>query len=74
MNRSLDEDIRAVVDAAIGSGELLQVSDASRRLAAAHPDAGLEAEQIAELVLRAGISARVPLEWGETPTLGPRPA
>jgi hypothetical protein len=64
MGKSLDEDIRATVEQAIGSGGLLHIPEASKRLAAAHPQSGLGASEIAEILLRAGVSARVPLEWG----------
>jgi hypothetical protein len=64
MGKSLDDDIRATVEQAIRSGDLLHIPEASKRLAAAHPGSGLGASQIADLLLRAGVSARVPLEWG----------
>jgi hypothetical protein len=64
MGKSLDDDIRATVEQAISSGSLLQIPEASKRLAAAHPASGLSVAEIAEILLRAGVSARVPLEWG----------
>ena len=64
MGKSLDDDIRATVEQAIGSGSLLHIPEASKRLAAAHPGSGLSVAEIAEILLRAGVSARVPLEWG----------
>jgi hypothetical protein len=64
MGKSLDDDIRATVEQAINSGDLLHIPQASKRLAAAHPQSGLGASDIADLLFRAGISARVSLEWG----------
>ncbi len=64
MGKSLDDDIRATVEEAIGSGDLLHIPAASKRLAAAHPGSGLGPGEIAEILFRAGVSARVPLEWG----------
>lgn len=64
MGKSLDDDIRATVEQAIRSGDLLHIPEQSKRLAAAHLGSGLAAGEIADLLFRAGISARVPLEWG----------
>ena len=64
MGKSLDDDIRAIVEQAIDSGSLLHIPEASKQLAAAHPGSGLGPSEIAEILLRAGVSARVPLEWG----------
>ncbi|HWT31984.1 MAG TPA: hypothetical protein VN240_13290 [Propylenella sp.] len=66
MGISLDDDIRAIVEQAIDSGGLLHIPEASKRLAAAHPGSGLAASEIADILLRAGVSARVPLEWGSS--------
>lgn len=73
MGKSLDEAIRATVDEAISSGELLHIPDASRRLAAAHPESGLAAGEIGELLFKAGVDARIPLEWGEDRDYGRPP-
>ncbi len=59
----LDEAIREVVEKAISSGEVLRVSQAAGQLAAAHPDCGLSLQDIAERLFKAGVSARIPLEW-----------
>jgi hypothetical protein len=64
VHRSLDEAIRAAVAEAIRLHQVLDVTTVSRRLAALHGGAGLAAEDIADLLLKAGIEARIPLEWG----------
>ena len=66
MAKSLDEDIRATVDEVIGSGGLLHIPETSKRLAAEHAASGVGVGEIADLLLKAGVSARVPLEWGST--------
>ncbi len=65
---SLDEGIRATIDDAIHTGDLLHIPEASRRIVADHPHSGLDAADVAELLLRAGVSARVPLEWASPQT------
>jgi hypothetical protein len=64
MHNSLDDDIRLTVDRAIRTGDMLEITDVAERLAAAHPEAKLDAAAIGEILLRAGIGARVPLGWG----------
>ena len=66
MSGSLDEDIRRTVDEAINSGDVLHIPEASKRLAAAHAKLGLDQAAIAQLVLKAAVRARVPLEMGAT--------
>lgn len=63
MDRLVDDAVRATVDEAISSGDILHIPDASRRIAAGNPSSGLRASEIAELLMRAGVSAGVPLEW-----------
>lgn len=64
MESALDDAVRRTVDASIASGDLLNVEAESKRLAEAHPASGLDAGAIAELLFKAGVSARVPLSWG----------
>jgi hypothetical protein len=65
---TLDEAIRAIIEKAISSGDVVRVSHAAEQLAAAYPDCGLGLPEIAERLFEAGVAARVPLEWGD-----PRP-
>jgi hypothetical protein len=65
MDKLVDDLIRATVGEAINTGELLHVGQEALRIAARLPHAGAKAEDIAELLLRAGVSAHVPLAWGE---------
>jgi hypothetical protein len=66
MGNALDEDIRAAIEEAIASQGVLRIPELSKQLAAKHPGAGLDANGIAELLLKAGVEARVPLEWGSS--------
>lgn len=61
---SLDDDIRATVDSAIATGDLLHISQEAKRLADAYPESGLDLAGVAELLLKAGVSARVSIELG----------
>jgi hypothetical protein len=62
---ALDEAIRAIVENAISSGEVVRISHAAEQPATAHPDCGFALPEIAERLLGAGVAARVPLEWGD---------
>jgi hypothetical protein len=65
MDNRVDDLVRAAVKEAIDTGELLHVEQESRRIAASLPHGVGRAKQIAELLLRAGVSAHVSLAWGE---------
>ena len=62
MSSSLAEDIRRVVAEAIRQGSMLRVAETARALASAHPEEGLCANAVADMLMEAGIQARVPLE------------
>lgn len=58
----LDEAIRRAVARAIDTGEVLNVEAEARRLAAGYP--GTAPNRIAELLIEAGVGARINLELG----------
>lgn len=62
MGTSLGEAIDRIIARAVRTDELIRIAEVSRSLARDYPDSGLPADVIAELVLQAGIHARVPLE------------
>lgn len=62
----LDEAVRRAVARAIETGEVLNPDAEARQMAASHP--GIARTRIADLLIRAGVEARINLE------LGPRDA
>ncbi len=61
MESALLDDIRKAVAEAIETGGVLHVAPVARRLAARHEQAGASPRRVADLLLRAGIYAAVPL-------------
>jgi hypothetical protein len=64
MRTSLNQAIDTIIAHAVRTDELIRIAQVSGRLARDHPDCGLPADVIAEMLLQAGIHARVPLEIG----------
>ncbi|HEX2256576.1 MAG TPA: hypothetical protein VHG92_07730 [Afifellaceae bacterium] len=65
----LDEAIRRSVARAIETGELLDVAAEAGRLAAALPEAA--GSRVADLLIRAGVEARINLALGPEPRTAP---
>ena len=62
MGDSLDEAIREIIAQAVRTDELLRVAEVSSQLARSYPNSGYSTDAIAEMIIQAGVSARIPLE------------
>jgi hypothetical protein len=62
MSLSLNEHVRRVVAEAIRQDSVLYIAPAARALASAHSDEGLCTKAVAEMLVEAGIHARISLE------------
>lgn len=58
----LDNAIREIVSEAVLTDEIVRVPLQAKRLAGAHPEAGMDEHEIAERLMEAAVSARVPME------------
>ena len=61
MDLSLTERVRQIVAEAIRQDSVLYVATAARTLVSAHPQEGLCSKAVAEMLVEAGIHARIPL-------------
>jgi len=62
MNLSLNEHVRQIVAEAIRQDSVLYVASAARALMSAYPEEGLCIKAVAEMLVEAGVHARIPLE------------
>jgi len=56
---TFEDDMRAAVQDSIRTGSVLDVPSAAAAIAAAHPDSGLPVSAIEQMLVEAGVVARV---------------